>query len=263
MDKRKYIRYFMVLIGLLFSLSFFNPSTVLAEENDYTIPGINIQVNTGEDGQGTVTTLQLIFLITIISLAPSILLMMTCFTRIIISLHFLRSGIGTQQMPPNQILIGIALFLTFFLMTPTLQKVNDTAIKPLTEGTITQEEAFKNAMVPFREYMFSQVSDADVALFVNIAGLEPYASEAEAIEKLPSSVLIPAYILTELKQGFIIGFLIYIPFIVIDMIVASVLMAMGMMMLPPSMISLPFKILFFVMVDGWNLFLQNLILTFR
>lgn len=259
---KKHCIIYLALLVVLFSLSVFNPSTVLAEDTNIT-SGVNIQINTGENEQTTVTTLQLIFLITIISLAPSILLMMTCFTRIIISLHFLRAGLGTQQMPPNQVIIGIAIFLTFFLMSPTLQQVNETAMKPLSEGTITQEVAFKNAMAPFRDYMFRQVNDSDVALFMSLANLEPYVSEAEAIEKMPSSVLIPAYILTELKAGFIIGFLIYIPFIVIDMIVASVLMAMGMMMLPPSMISLPFKILFFVMVDGWNLFLQNLIQTFR
>ncbi len=261
MNKKHCIIYFLALVSLLFSLSIFNPSTVLAEDTDTA--GVNIQINTGDNEQTTVTTLQLIFLITIISLAPSILLMMTCFTRIIISLHFLRSALGTQQMPPNQILIGIAVFLTFFLMSPTLKEVNEQAIKPLTEGTINQEVAFKNAMAPFRDYMFRQVNDGDVALFMGLANLEPYATETEAIEQMPSSVLIPAYILTELKTGFIIGFLVYIPFIVIDMIVASVLMAMGMMMLPPSMISLPFKILFFLMVDGWNLFLQNLVQTFR
>lgn len=256
MTKKHKLRYLILIIGLSLVVNFLIPSTIFAQDaTTNPLSGINIEIN-----GGTNVTLQLIFLITIISLAPSILLMMTCFTRIIIVLHFLRAGLSTQQMPPNQILIGLALFLTFFLMAPSLQKVNETAIKPLSEGTITQEVAIQNAMVPFREFMLRQVDNPELNLFSEIAGIqEAYEND----DDIPSSVLIPAFILTELKKGFIIGFVIYVPFIVVDMIVASVLMAMGMMMLPPSMISLPFKILFFVMVDGWSLVIGSLIETFR
>lgn len=257
------VKYILAIIGLILTINLFNSSPAFAQDITNSLPGVNIQINNGDGNNGTVTTLQMMFLITIISLAPSILLMMTSFTRILISLHFLRSGLGTQQMPPNQILVGITLFLTLFLMSPTLQQVNETAIKPLADGSINQETALKNAMIPFREFMFRQVDDADISLFIKLAALEPYENEEDAMENLPNSVLIPAFILTELKYGFLIGFLIYIPFIVIDMIVASVLMAMGMMMLPPSMISLPFKIMFFVMVNGWDLFIGSLINTFR
>ncbi len=258
MDKKRKVQYFILVIGVFLTINFFSSLTVFAQ-NTTSIPGINISIG----GETTVTTLQLLFIITIITLAPSILLMMTCFTRLIISLHFLRSGLGTQQMPPNQVLIGLALFITFFLMGPTLQQVNDTALKPLSEGTITQEVAIKNAMIPFRAFMFRQVTDNDLGLFMGLSGLEPYATEEEAQEQMPNSVLIPAFILGELKMGFLIGFLTYIPFIVIDMVVSSTLMAMGMMMLPPSMISLPFKVMFFLLANGWDFFIRNVIETFR
>lgn len=259
MKKSKAIKLVVAIIGLVLVINFFAPYTAFANDNITPIPPINISIGGTQANQGATTTLQLLFAITIISLAPSILIMMTCFTRIIIVLHFLRSGLGTQQMPPNQILIGLALFLTFFLMGPNLQKINDNALKPLSQGTITQEVAIKNAMEPFREFMMRQVEDKDLGLFTEIAGATTYAS----IEEIPNSVLIPAFVLGELKKGFIIGFLIYIPFIVIDMVVSSTLMAMGMMMLPPSMISLPFKVLFFIMVDGWGLVVENLVKTFR
>lgn len=259
MGKKQNIRYIITIAVLIITLNFVSSATVFAQDANTLIPGINIDINGAGEDQATVTTLQLLFILTIISLAPSILLMMTCFTRIIICLHFLRSGLGTQQMPPNQILIGLALFLTFFLMAPSLQKVNDTALKPLSEGTITQEVALTNAMLPFREFMLRQVNKEDLALFSELSGAtEPYAEN-----EIPNSVLIPSFVLGELKMGFLIGFCIYIPFIVIDMVVSSTLMAMGMMMLPPSMISLPFKILFFLMANGWDLIIYGLIKTFR
>lgn len=264
MNKQR-LKYLAGIFLIVLFMTFFNFNTVFAQEileDTSGISDITLSINSGEEGS-TVTTLQLMFMITVISLAPSILLMMTCFTRIIIVLHFLRSALGTQQMPPNQVLIGLALFVTLFLMGPTLTQVNETAFKPLSEGAITQEVAIENAMKPIREFMFRQVEDKELALFMNIAGIEGYADEQELIRELPSSVLIPAFILGELKKGFIIGFIIYIPFIVIDMVVSSTLMAMGMMMLPPSMISLPFKVMFFLMVDGWDLVIGNLIDTFR
>ncbi len=222
------------------------------------IPAVSVRVNPAENQTEVVSTLQLLFMISLISLAPFLLLMLTSFTRIIISLHFLRSALGTQQMPPNQVLVGIALFLTLFLMGPILTQINETAIKPYAQGTISQETTVEVAMEPLRAFMFAQVEDQDMRLFIRLSG-RSYATK----EEIPNRVLIPAFMLGELTKGFKIGFLIYMPFLVIDMIVASVLMAMGMMMLPPAMISLPFKLLLFVLVDGWSLVIENVLLTFK
>ncbi len=217
----------------------------------------SISVNLGNES-GLDPTLQLLFLTTLIALLPSILMMLTSFTRIILSLHFLRSALGTQQMPPNQVLVGIALFLTLFLMGPTITEINETAIKPFSEQQISQEEFIETAMIPIREFMFRQIDNEDLTLFLELNG-----ETFESVEDIPNRVVIPAFILGELKKGFIIGFLIYIPFLVIDMVVASILMAMGMMMLPPSIISLPFKILFFILAGGWNLTIESIMGTFR
>ncbi len=217
---------------------------------DITFSGNNI---TGQ----TDPTLQLLFLITIISLAPTILIMMTCFTRLIICLHFIRSAIGTQQMPPNQILIGLALFLTFFIMGPTFSEINTRAIQPYSQGQLTPSEFLSEGMVPVREFMFTQVETDDLVLFTKID-----KGNYQTKEEIPNRVLIPAFILGEITKGFIFGFIVYIPFLAIDMVVASVLMAMGMMMLPPSMISLPFKVMFFVLVDGWALLIGNMVTSF-
>ena len=203
-------------------------------------------------------------MITIIALAPSILIMLTSYTRIIIVLHFLRSAIGTQTSPPNQVLIGLALFLTIFIMQPVFTQVNENAIKPLDAGEITQEEAFEAGMEPIREFMFGQTQRKDINMFCEIAQIsyDPGADLDQIKADIPNSVLIPSFIISELRTAFIIGFLIYIPFIVIDMVVASVLMSMGMMMLPPTTISLPFKILLFILADGWDLVIKNLVQTF-
>jgi flagellar biosynthetic protein FliP len=207
-------------------------------------------MDTGEEGKGLSSTLQIMVVITLISLAPSILIMMTSFTRIIIVLHFVRSALGTMTTPPNQVLVGLALFLTFFIMSPVFTKINDDALKPLSKGEITQEEAFKAGMDPLRDFMLEQINqEKDLKLFMNIAGIDKVSSD----DDIPTTVIIPAFIVSELRTAFIIGFLIYIPFIVIDMVVASTLMSMGMMMLPPTTISMPFKILLFIMADGWNL----------
>jgi flagellar biosynthetic protein FliP len=184
--------------------------------------------------------------------------MLTSFTRIVIVLHFVRQAIGTQTSPPNQILIGMALFLTIFIMQPVFQQINEEAIQPLDAGEITQEEALERGMEPLREFMFGETQAKDINLFLEITGNE----EAASLEDIPTSTLIPAFILSELRTAFIIGFLIYIPFIIIDMVVASVLMSMGMMMLPPTTISMPFKILLFVLADGWDLVIGNLVKTF-
>lgn len=205
------------------------------------------------------TPVKMFLVLTILALAPSILIMLTSFTRIIIVLHFVRTAVGTQTAPPNQVLVGLALFLTFFIMWPTFQTINTNAIKPLDEGTITQEEAFKEAEKPLREFMYGQTQVKDLEMFVDMSGEH---EKYKDYEDVPFTTLVPAFIVSELRTAFILGFLIYIPFIVIDMVVASVLMSMGMMMLPPTTISLPFKILLFVLADGWGLIVGNLVKTF-
>ncbi|NLX61719.1 MAG: flagellar type III secretion system pore protein FliP [Tissierellia bacterium] len=212
--------------------------------------------NTPED---YVFSLRLLIVLTILTLAPSILIMMTSFTRIIIVLSFIRNALGMQQTPPNQVIIGLALFLTFFIMTPVAQEINANAIQPYTNEEINFSEALDRAMEPIRKFMFKQTRNKDLALFLNISNLE----EINGIEDVPNNVLIPAFIISELKTAFQIGFVIYIPFLIIDMVVSSTLMSMGMMMLPPVIISLPFKILLFVLVDGWNLITKSLILGFN
>ncbi|WP_170007402.1 flagellar type III secretion system pore protein FliP [Bacillus fonticola] len=204
------------------------------------------------------TSVQLLLLLTVLSLAPAILILMTSFTRIIIVLGFVRSGLATQQMPPTQVLIGLALFLTFFIMAPTLQEVNDQALQPLFDEEISLDEAYERASTPFKEFMSEQTRQKDLALFLNYTG----AQTPESIDDIPITTLVPAFVISELKTAFQIGFMIFIPFLVIDMVVASVLMSMGMIMLPPVMISLPFKILLFVLVDGWYLVVKSLLESF-
>ena len=217
--------------------------------------GFSINYNNEE---GTLSApLKILLVLTVISLAPSILIMLTSFTRIVIVLHFVRAAIGTQTVPPNQILVGLALFLTLFIMSPIFTQINETAIQPLDRGEITQEEALEIGMEPLREFMFSQVQTKDINLFCDIQG-----TTYETRDDIATGTLIPAFILSELRTAFIIGFLIYIPFIVIDMVVSSVLMSMGMMMLPPTTISMPFKILLFILADGWDLVVGNLVRTF-
>lgn len=218
--------------------------------------GFNISWN-NEKGDFS-GNLKILLVLTVIALAPSILIMLTSFTRIIIVLHFVRNAIGTQTTPPNQVLIGLALFLTLFIMNPIFTEINETAIKPFDTGEISQEQAMEKGMIPLREFMYSQTQTKDLELFCNIANIE----DVENVDDIPITVIIPSFILSELRTAFIIGFLIFIPFIVIDMVVASVLMSMGMMMLPPTTISLPFKILLFVLADGWDLVIGSLVKTF-
>ncbi|GAF12893.1 flagellar biosynthesis protein FliP [Bacillus sp. JCM 19046] len=209
---------------------------------------------------GTIaTTVQLVLLLTILSIAPGILILMTCFTRIIIVLSFVRQGLATQTTPPNQVLIGLALFMTFFIMAPVIQNVYETAYVPLSEGELSGEEALDAAIVPVKEFMAQHTREKDLALFMGYGGYE----KPESLEDVPIMALIPAFAISELKTAFQIGFLIFIPFLVIDMIVASVLMSMGMMMLPPVMIALPFKVLLFVLVDGWYLVVQSLLISYQ
>nr|WP_066720322.1 flagellar type III secretion system pore protein FliP [Clostridium sp. Marseille-P299] len=232
--------------------------TTTSTDTNTNSDGVTFYFNS-EEGSGSLSsTLQILIILTVIALAPSILIMMTSFIRIIIVLHFVRSALGTQTTPPNQILIGLALFLTFFIMSPIFTKINTDALKPLSAGEITQEEAFEQGIEPLRDFMFDQTNEDDMKLFLNIAGV----SEVNDRSDVPTTVLIPAFIISELRTAFIIGFLIYIPFIIIDMVVASTLMSMGMMMLPPTTISMPFKILLFIMADGWNLIIGEVVKTF-
>lgn len=214
---------------------------------------------TYQDGQGNLSgTLRILIILTLIALAPTIVIMMTSFTRIIIVMHFIRSALGTQTAPPNQVLIGLSLFLTFFIMNPVITEINTTAIQPFEAGEITQQEFLDTAVQPLREFMYGQTQTRDVRLFLDIEGIEGVPS----IDDIPTRVLVPSFVISELRTAFIIGFLLYIPFIVIDMVVASTLMSMGMMMLPPTTISMPFKILLFILADGWNLVIGNLVKTF-
>ena len=210
----------------------------------------------GEDGNFT-ATLRMLLILTIIALSPSILIMLTSFTRCVIVLHFVRAAVGTNTAPPNQVLIGLALFLTLFIMSPVFTQIKTEAIDPFDAGEITQEEAIDAAIGPLREFMYGQTQTKDLNLFCDIAGVT-----YENYEDVAFTILVPSFILSELRTAFIIGFLIYIPFIVIDMVVASVLMSMGMMMLPPTTISLPFKMLLFILVDGWDLVIGGLVKTF-
>ena len=207
---------------------------------------------------GGLSAVQILILIALIGLAPSLLIMTTSFARIIIALHFLRSALGTQQAPPNQILVGLALFLSLFVMAPAFDEIYEKAVTPYSAGQITEREAIQRGVAPLREFMLKEAEEKDVALFLDLAGL-PKTNK----DDIPTRVLIPAFIIGEITKGFKFGILVYIPFIVIDMVVASVLMAMGMMMLPPAMISLPFKLMIFILAGGWDLIVENLIKTFR
>ncbi len=217
-----------------------------------------INIDLGEDGTLTGRLVQLMALVTVISLAPSLLITMTSFTRIVIVLGLMRSAIGVQQTPPNVVIIGLALFLSAYVMSPTFEKVYDQGIKPLLANEITETEAFTRSIAPVHEFMLTTVREKDLALFMDLAKIEVPATAADT----PLRALMPAFMVSELKRAFEIGFLIFVPFIVIDMVVASVLMSMGMMMLPPIMISLPFKLIFFVLVDGWSLVASSLVQSF-
>jgi len=222
------------------------------------LPMIQVGVGQTENPDQVSVLLQIVALLTVLSLAPAILILMTSFTRLAVSFSFLRQALGTQQMPPNQVMIGLALFLTFFVMMPVWQQVNEKAIKPYLSEEISQSEALNAAMEPFREFMFKHTRKKDLALFVSLAKLE----KPDAQQDIPSAVLIPAFVVSELKTAFIIGFFLYVPFLIIDMVVASVLLSMGMMMLPPIMVSMPFKLILFVLMDGWNLVVGSLVKSF-
>jgi len=223
------------------------------------LPNVNIGIGSSDNPQDVAVTLQVMAILTIISLAPAILMMTTSFVRIVVIIGFLRNALSTQNVPPNQVVIALSLFLTFYIMAPYWGEANEQGLQPYLAGRITQEEALTNVAEPLRAFMFKQTREADLALFVNLSD----APRPDSQEDVSTFTLIPAFIISELKTAFQMGFMIYIPFIVIDMIVASTLMSMGMMMLPPVMISLPFKILLFVMVDGWHILIQSLIMSFK
>ena len=221
-------------------------------------PKISLDVGTAQTGNDVSVTLQILLLMTVLSLAPSLVIMTTAYLRIIIVFSFLKSALGTQQMPPAQLLAGVALFITFFIMAPTWNKVNDEALKPLMANQINVEEAYNKGIEPIRQFMFKQTRDEDMELFIGLSNQVRPANRND----IPTYILIPSFVLSELRAGFIMGFFLFIPFIMVDMIISSILMAMGMMMMPPMMISLPFKILLFILVDGWNLIVGSLIRSF-
>ncbi|BFH20739.1 flagellar type III secretion system pore protein FliP [Paenibacillus melissococcoides] len=222
------------------------------------IPDIDIKIGDGGGQPGT-SSLSLLLLITVLSIAPAILVLMTSFTRIVVVLGFVRTSLGTQQMPPNQVLIGLALFLTLFVMSPTIGEINQAALQPYLKGELNQTQALEQASIPMKKFMFSHTREKDLLLFMKYTKTE----KPKTYQDVPLTVLVPAYAISELKTAFQMGFMIFIPFLVIDMVVASTLMAMGMMMLPPVMISLPFKILLFVLVDGWYLVVKSLLMSFN
>jgi flagellar biosynthesis protein FliP len=250
------------IIGFTLGLVIFSvivPALVSAAPA-FSLPNVNLTVSGGTNEPEKVQSLiQLVILLTILSLAPAILLMVTSFTRIVIVLSLIRHALGTQQMPPNQVIVGLSLFLTFFIMSPVINRVNTEALKPYYAEQISGETAMTRAVVPVKEFMLKQVREKDLALFIKIAK-EPRPAKPEDVSL---TTLIPAFAISELKTAFQIGFMIYLPFLILDMVVASVLLSMGMMMLPPIMVSLPFKLLLFVLVDGWHLIVGSLVQSFH
>lgn len=247
----KYLKVVVLVVVLLFVIG----NTASAQ----TLPKITIGVEDGEDAKDLSVTLQILLLLTILTLAPSIIIMLTSFIRIIVIFSFMRHAIGTHQMPPNQLLVGLAIILTAFIMAPTITKVNETALQPYLNDEITQQEAYDTGIKPIRDFMLKQVREKDLALFVSLSGIpKPNSSD-----DLPTYLIIPGFVISELRIAFQISFIIFIPFLIIDMVVASVLMSMGMLMLPPIMVSLPFKILLFVLVDGWYLIIKSVISSFH
>ena len=257
---RKYRRMsiaLMAAVAALTGLILLSALPVQATEAEEA-PFVSIQMDTADTTGRTSVVMQIFLLMTVLSLAPAILIMLTSFTRIAIVLSVLRQAIGTQSMPPNQIIIGLALFLTFFIMTPVWQNVNQNALKPYLDKTITQREALERAIEPVRAFMFKQTREKDLAMMIEVAK----RPRPRVMADVDTSVLIPSFIISELKTAFQMAFMLYVPFLIIDMVVASVLLSMGMMMLPPVMVSLPFKLMLFVLADGWHLIVGSLVKGF-
>lgn len=238
----------LVLLGL----------TSCDTSSELSAPGVTFSVSPADQPEQVTTGVQLLVLLTVLSLAPSILILGTSFTRIVIVLSMVRNAIGTPAIPPNQVVIGLSLLLTFFVMSPVYTQINDNAIKPYTSKQIDQTTAISNAMEPVREFMFKQTREKDIQLFMNMQGDAQPATLAD----IPTTALFPAFVISELKTALTMGFLLYIPFLIIDLLISSILLSLGMMMLPPSLVSLPFKLLLFVMVDGWYLITRSLMLSF-
>jgi len=246
----------LILMIFVFFMLSFNDSSLFAQQSQTVpLPNIGVNLGTSENPEDLAVTLQLLLLLTVLSLAPSILIMTTSYLRIIIVFHFLKTALGTQQMPPNQLLAGVALFITFFIMTPTWSDFNENALKPYLDQKISIEEAYEKGIEPLRIFMLKNTRPEELKFFLELADMPRPNTHAD----LPIQVLIPSFVLSELRAGFIIGFFLFIPFVMVDMIVASILMSMGMMMLPPMMISMPFKILLFVLVDGWALVIGSVV----
>ena len=241
----------LALVGLLLAGCATTP--------EFTAPGVTLEIHPEGQPEQVSSGVQLLVLLTVLSLAPSIVIMATSFTRVVIVLSLLRNAIGTATMPPSQVIIGLALLMTFFIMAPVYNTINQDALQPYLNNEITQQTAFQKAMDPLREFMFKQTRQKDIELFLAMNRSE----RPNTLADIPTVVLLPAFVISELKTAFTMGFIIYVPFLIIDMVVASVLLAMGMMMLPPSLISMPFKLLLFVMVDGWYLITRSLLLSFQ
>jgi flagellar biosynthetic protein FliP len=248
-------RRFVLLISVVIVLT----GAAYAQSKTMPFPKLSVEVGKATSPDDVSLTLQILFLMTILSLAPAILILTTAFTRIIVVFHFLKQAMGTTQMPPSQVLVGLAMFLTFFIMAPTWNKVNDQALQPYLQKKLSLQDAYDKGVEPLREFMFKQTREEDLGLFLKLANIEKPKNR----DGVPTYALIPAYAISELRIGFQIGFVLFIPFIIIDMVVASILMSMGMMMLPPVMISMPFKILLFILVDGWHLVINSLMQSFK
>lgn len=246
----------LCLLLLFFVILILSSETIQAQY----VPTVDF-FKRSEDPKEVATTLEIILLLTILTLAPAIVLMMTSFTRIIIVLSFIRRAIGIQELPPNQVLISLALILTFMIMTPTFKEIKDYAIVPYMNKEISQKEAMSRAVLPLRKFMFPQTRSKDLILFLEISGIKPTRDMKR--EDIPTSVLVPAFIVSELRRAFIMGFLIFIPFVIIDLVISSILISMGMLVLPPVLISLPLKVFVFVIVDGWHLVIGSLVSSFK
>ena len=237
---------------------FLTGAEAFAQSSGLTLPTVNMGFKSIDNPQEVVSAIKIVLMMTVLTLAPAALILMTSFTRLIIVLSFLRQALGVQQMPPNQVLVGLALFLTFFIMGPTFQEMNTQGIQPYIASKITQDEAIEKTLAPIRRFMFHQTRPQDLNLFVRLSKME----SPKTLADIPTLVLIPSFVISELKTAFQIGFIIFLPFLVIDMVAASVLMAMGMMMLPPVVISLPLKLMLFILVDGWSLLIGSMVNSF-
>ncbi|HOV98925.1 MAG: flagellar type III secretion system pore protein FliP [Bacteroidetes bacterium] len=246
-----------VVLGILLLLQA-APIEAYAQQTPMPLPKISVEVGKSTNPKDVSVTLQILFLMTILSLAPALLILTTSFTRIIVVLHFVKQALGTPQMPPSQVMIGLALFLTFYIMAPSWNKVYTDAIRPYMDNKLTAQQAYDKGIQPVREFMYKNTREEDLAMFMQMSKMQKPETRAD----LPTYVLVPAFAVSELRTGFQIGFLIFIPFLIIDLVVASILMSLGMMMLPPVMISLPFKILLFVLVDGWHLVVYSVLTSY-